>query len=390
MGAFGLPLLLDKSALQSVSTSSIDVLTRHYLMVLPPILLLEVVGDLLTKKGKIQTENSELNTNLVRILAQKVKTHSAVKNVDYRTIAEGELNGFNADTNFRPCVACTKTKMMVDGSTAVLIDNEIEMGPINNWQDEIFSEEDKRYAKDFRKRSREKDLNEYKDQVKKLGPLPFTGNSIQEIYRQVDVTVRNAIDQWTFLSWYCRRLQISDFDRNEIFKRFRRSTGKFNEFAPYTYYCFLVESVFIWALANDLISSSKSAKSHIDIEYAYYFPFVRVFSSNDKFHAELWKVFGDSAQQTFISGTELGKDLSELKSHSESLPEKDYFQLCNIAPYPPIIKHSPTYQVFEKMQKIGVLMMREDFEGNTAGQRTKEEERELVEKILQKYNYLKD
>src|SRR5690606_23770234 len=147
--------------------------------------------------------------------------------------------------------------------------------------------------RDFRKRSREKNLNEYKDQLKNLGPLPFTGNSIQEVYSQIDATVRNADDQWTFLSWYCRRLQISDFDRNEIFKRFRRSTRKFSEFAPYTYYCFLVESVFIWSLANDLISSSKSAKSHIDIEYAYYFPFVRVFSSNDKFYAELWKVFGD-------------------------------------------------------------------------------------------------
>ena len=130
MGMFNLPLLLDKSALQSLSSSKIEALTWHYLIVVPPILLQEIMGDLYSKNEKIKTENSPLNTRLVEILAQKIVSHSAVRNVDFRYIAEAELMGHMhvlPQTNFRPCISPTKFWTTPEGTSAVLIDNAVEM-----------------------------------------------------------------------------------------------------------------------------------------------------------------------------------------------------------------------------------------------------------------------
>ena len=66
---FNLPMLLNKSAIQSLSHMNIETLTRYYLFVLPPILLTGIVGDLHSNKGKgkIVTPDSDLNTRLVQI-----------------------------------------------------------------------------------------------------------------------------------------------------------------------------------------------------------------------------------------------------------------------------------------------------------------------------------
>lgn len=346
------------------------------------------MGDLYSNKGKIVTEDSELNTRLVQILAKKLITHSAVRNVDFRDLCLAELVGENVSSNFRPCVHPTTLKETADGGMAAFIDNELEMELIHNWQNGHFSDEDEKFAAAFRKKSRDIDLTQYKDELKK-STIPFTGNSLIDIYRKVNETSLNARDQWTFLSWYCERLKMPQVIKNLVHRRFRLQSTTFMDFAPYAYYCFLVENVFIWGLANDLIPTSKKAKAHIDIEYVYYFPYVRIFSSNDKLHSELWNVFRDDEQQAFISGNELAEDLRKLELHFQSLSDEEQNKLRNLMPYPPVLENSPTFNAFEKMQRSGVLMPRDKFEGNIAGTRTAEEEKAIVDRVMEMYKYLK-
>lgn len=389
MGHFGLPLLLDKSAIQSLGYASIETLVRYYVLVLPPILLLEFMGDLYSNKGKIVTENSELNTKLVQILAKKLITHSAVRNVDYRDLCFEELCGYSVWSDFRPCVAATILKDTPDGGTAALIDNNVEMELVHKWQEGDISDHDKKYAKEFKKRSAETDLTMHRDRLKKLG-IPIKGNSLSEIYRKIGDAVDASKDQWLLLDAYCERLGLSQEIRSKICSRFLFGSARFKEFAPYTYHCFLVDSVFLYGLGNDLIPSSKKAKAHIDIEYAYYFPHVRVFSSNDKLHAELWSVFGHSEQQVFIPGTDLAADLQELATHWQTISDEERQKLRDFAPYPPILGNSPTCAAYEKMQRVGVLMPRDQFQGNMAGRRSDEENKAIVEEVMKKYNYLKE
>jgi hypothetical protein len=79
------------------------------------------------------------------------------------------------------------------------------------------------------------------------------------------------------------------------------------------------------------------------------------------------EVFGNDEQQSFVSGVDHFEDMRNPKIHWQNVFEEEKTNLINQEPYPPFLQNSFTYEVFEKMQKIGVLIPREKFEGNRAG-----------------------
>lgn len=385
---FNLPLLLDKSAIQSLTYTSIETLTRHYLLVLPPILLVEIMGDLHSNKGKITTPDSELNTRLVQGLAKKLITQSAVKNVDYRFLCAAELDGEKVSSHFRPCVAPTNLSITPDGGLGAFIDADREMKMIHNWQDANFTADEVQYAKAFKETSKEVDLNSYKERLKDF-KLTFSSNSLTDLRQQISNNTLSSRGQWSFIGWYCDLLGLSPALKRESKRRFLASSATFQEFAPYTYHCYLVQTVFLWGLANSLISASKKGKAHIDIQYLFYLPHVRVFSSKDNLHRELWEAFGDKEQQVFIWADDLSADLNVLTSFWQSLSLEEKTAFCNFAPYPPAIENSPTFQAFEKMQKNGAMIPFDKFEGNRVRTRTEKEERAVIDRVLKTYRQLK-
>jgi hypothetical protein len=231
MATFGLPLLLDKSSLQSLNYQSLETLSHNYLLVLPPILFREIIGDLYSNETKNGSTEGALNTHLVQTLARKIFTHSAVRNVDWEDLCIQELLGHNVSSNFRPCVAPTKLKRNGVGHAAALIDNETEMAMIRDWQNGIFTDKDATYAKEFRTLTRQKDLSQI---AIKFGEMPefFKGSSLGELQTKILGAVRNAENQWFFVNGFCDILQIPLAERANIHRRFIKHSSSFEKFAP--------------------------------------------------------------------------------------------------------------------------------------------------------------
>lgn len=384
MSIEGLPIILDKSTLQGLKPSEVETLSRYYHLILPPILITEIMGDLYSQKKKGILDENEINVELVKILANKIVTHSSSKNMDYRDLCVANLIGFDVNSDFRPCVQPTKSGENNTGEIIAIIDDEIEMKMIHDWQKGEFNNHDKEYAKAWKNLVAEVDLNEYKTQ----NPGLLTNQkatSLKEVTFELNhlfTTINDSNIQWKLINSLCDSLNIFPQHRSEIENRWKSYPLKFIDFAPYAYYCFLVQQVFISGLANNLIPTSKKAKSHVDLQYVYYFPYTRIFSSNDKLHEKLWVAFYDKEEQLFVNGEILKKDLNKLDAFWQNLSNEEKNELRKFPSYPPIIEDSFTFQAFEKMIELGIISPRECYSENQVKYRTREEEIAFVEALI--------
>ncbi|MCW5824904.1 MAG: hypothetical protein KIT34_19055 [Cyanobacteria bacterium TGS_CYA1] len=385
----GPPLLLDKSTLQSLNPSKMEALSRHFTVVIPPILLWEIMGDLYSKKRNASNEDS-LNTDLVQEIANKIVTHSAVLHTDYRTLCIHNMlgNPVTSSSGYIPNVPAMIIKDTPDGGTAALIDQSVEMAMIFNWQAGIFSDKEKIFAAEYRKEKRDYDWKKYEKQIKEL-EFPVKPTTLTTLYDLVNKKYSSFQNQRMLIQWYCLKLQLTPVAQSEIFRRYDSNPTTFQRFAPYAFFCFLVDMFFLAGLANLLITTNEKSKTHIDVEYIYYLPFVRAFSSSDKFHAKLWKIFGVEENQSFLWGLELSSELNVLKNFWESGKEEERSQIRKYLPYPPQTDCPEIAKIFKKLEDSNVMMSRNSYEGNCANERTEEEKKALVDSIMKKYRFLK-
>jgi hypothetical protein len=95
-------------------------------------------------------------------------------------------------------------------------------------------------------------------------------------------------------------------------------------YAPYTAHCLLVDTFFHVAVAKRLISPDRLS-NRVDVAYLYYLPFAMAFVSNDKLHKRVVPLLL-RADQTFIDGDQLKRDLEALDTHYSGLPAEQLEQ----------------------------------------------------------------
>ena len=125
-----------------------------------------------------------------------------------------------------------------------------------------------------------------------------------------------------------------------------RGMPPLKKFAPYAYYCLTVLIGFYTALANGLIRVEET--EWVDLEYLFYLPFCRVFSSDVAFHKQFAPIFL-MEHQDFVEGDALKQDLARIHAHWRSVPETELQEYQRkLGNYPPILKHSITTRLWEK------------------------------------------
>src|SRR5947207_12475090 len=80
-------IICDKSTVQALSRDELSALRRYYFLNIPPVLLVEILGDL--KKHN----DSETGRNEVGILANKLVPACSTVNMNFRKLIQGELSG---------------------------------------------------------------------------------------------------------------------------------------------------------------------------------------------------------------------------------------------------------------------------------------------------------
>lgn len=341
----------------------------------PPILLTEILGNLV----KAQKDNLD-PAKKVQMLAQKIQTFSACKHVDYRVLRDESLLGNNMNTSYRPVIEPTALADDDDGLIAY-ISEAIEMKDIKDWQGGEFTQGDRQDAQLWKETS-VADLGDYQ---KQLLPIPqLSGlSSLRAVFEKMDSIHRNSLEQWLFIDLFCNRIRMAPDVKTLVKQRWDRCRQPFYVFAPYAYYCFLIEQVFYQGLANGLVPISAKDKAYVDLQYAYYFPCSRIFSSADKFQKNLWEAFADQEQQIFVAGDILKGDLILLNEHWNNCSEEMRVELRQMSPHPPELPDSFTNEAYQKLIQWGVR--RPHVRTEQRNERTSEETKALVDRILDKY-----
>ena len=301
----GPQILLDKSALQSLSDDETWCLTRYYYVIYTSILFNEVLGDL------TKDEDNEESKRIVRQVSNKIKPVDSCFTTDYQILLEYNLLGNEIIMDGSPIRIDAIPVLTPDLGKGIYFGVQPEREDLWRWKAKQFTTEEYEYSKKWRAWSKSIDLEKWR----KFEGFP-TINSLEELVPAVQ-------DSWEKVPYHLEPLQfllteagIPEDSSNQIFKKWDQcGVPQLQEFAPYAYYCFTVLFSFYTALANNLIGTR--ATNRVDLEYLFYLPFCKAFSSGDKFHKDFAPLFLND-QQNFIDSSTLKQDLKRIQVHSDS------------------------------------------------------------------------
>jgi len=299
---------------------------------------MEILGDLKkeTEEGKTPSEER------VKDFANKLFPMETVVNLHYKVLVKGDLLGNVVSMDGRPNVGMKKAVASSSGQKGFLVEETIEEKSIYKWKDGKFSEADKELSSLWRMTTtNEEVLKRLKESIK--SKLPEKIKDFKELNDIVDKHLSNNELQQYFLITLLQNYEIDAMTGVQIFSRWTKE-GKplLQDFAPYAYHCFKVDTLFLFGLASNLISTRPT--NRVDLEYLYYQPFGNLFTSNDKVHKNLAPLLVRNYQK-FVVGTDLKQDLKGIVEHLESLGVDERKSFKN---KPPIIESSLTFQLWKE------------------------------------------
>ncbi len=307
-------IILDKSALQSLSFDEIITLHKYYFLNIAPVLTIEILGDL--KKPSKNTLSEEKVTEL----ANKLLPLDSAINVYYMKPLIGSLLGYDIKMDGRPHITAGNPVQTSDGKRGIIIEETPEEKALFRWKNGEFTEAERILAERWRESTRGIDLERLKNLLKDAYSTKLRFKNLQELKRYLDELLMNSAFQVTLLKLLIFEFNLSNDIAQKIFFKWETEGYKLiKEFAPYAFYCISVNLFFQLGLMNNLIGTRST--NSVDLEYLYYFPFCRVFGSNDKFH-KLVSPFFLKPNQSFISGQELKLDLNAISDKWKELDEK--------------------------------------------------------------------
>lgn len=339
----GPPILLDKSGIQSLPQKLLFSLSRYYLLVIPPILVAEILGDLLkTRQGGVEW---------MRMLSDKIGTSNPFVNMDHRELRLKSLLGKEVVMDGRPVVEAQEFETSF-GKSAIISDTK-EHSQLLRWRFEKPSALDEQSAQEWRQTIAAIDLEKLKAHLKSSSPELPRVKSISELGAVIDALLEIG-DQKILLEMCFEDAHIDEDLRKKIRERWDQAKArKLSSFAPYAFFCFRIRMLFHVGLVSDLISTKSSNTA--DLVYFYYAPFCNIFSSNDKLH-ELLAPLVLRRDQYFIRTALLRSDFEAIEYFWEHLStEQKRMWFDRFGNWPPRNTGSFTYEMWtRKMIMPGV------------------------------------
>ncbi len=328
----GPTILLDKSTLQALSWKELHFLYAYYYLNIPPVLIIEILGDLNKfSDDKIHAE-SEVKKNaekLYSIADQEINIH-------YSLLAIKSLLGNYVEMDGRPIIGKIP---FIARNGAMLLEESPEERELKSWQNGEYSGTEQIIAKRWRETTRGYDLDLFKKNLKKIRKKTRKVNSVNDLKILVEELLDIPSNQIYYLRWTIQNLDLVGGLEKTVLERWQKSNYRtFKSFAPYAYYFYKVNFAFELGLLNNLFGTKST--NRVDIEYLYYLPFTEIFSSGDDFLIKFSKIFLKK-NQYFITRDDLKEDLKSIYEYFNEHPEKDNS-------YPPENKNSFTYQIWQK------------------------------------------
>jgi len=366
-------ILLDKSSFQALSRDEIGFLAKHYSLVIPPILIIEIAADL----SKRVAGDTSLSKGQVVMLSKKLLECQSPINIDHRLACEHNLLGQAVLMDGRPLVGNARRVKAKDGTWGIFIDEDPLWKDIRRWSNSDFTQDEHTTAENWRDLTRGLDLEGLRNRfvpsllkVKDFMSLRQLGQLFDIRLEEKDPSLEMGLIETALML-----VRANQETRNSVFQKWHdRGLPSVKQFSPYAHYCARTLMLFTGALGCDSITPKRT--NYVDLFYLYYLPFCMVFSSRDAFQSEFSKhLMRDD--QTFIHGDELKRDLRAIADDWDALADQQKEERAyDFGSYPPLNPESPTHQVWQKYMRPW-----EPGSGNRAIRMTPEQREKLLNHI---------
>lgn len=364
-------LLLEKSTVQGLNPSEMTSLWRYYSPVVCPMLMRELLSNLAKDVG-----NREETEKRLAALASKVDMPGFYVTAEGSFMAANNLLGVELPMDGRvPMPGGTRVRSK-DGRHGVIFDESEESKILRKWQARKFSEDEKELAKRIRSLDLDVDLQEIQKLLVKKSPSSSQFPSMKGLVDWIDGKFFESISNKNHLLCAGASL-LSSGDLIRMMDRWEKAgRPAFRRFAPYAYYFYRCTIIYYLGLALGFISTSKKAKTHLDVQYLFYLPFCMVFTSGDTFLKDMFPFF-KRENQMFLWKPDLKNDLQQIRDHWGGLSGPEQIKAREeLGDYPPDLAGSLTSEVW------GKLMRPRPRKKEVAPKLTKEAEKRLMDQVM--------
>lgn len=306
-----LAITLDKSTFQSLGHNDLIQLYRYYLINVTPLLVSEILGDL----SKEEIEGKKVPKEIVTALANKIFPSNTYVNANYKKLLEISLIGKQPNFNNRPFLEAAKS-VNTGGKQGLVFEETEEERAVSRWKDGNFSSIEEITSWFWRTQSKSEDVIEgFKNKMSMFSGILLEkkkGDNNENLSALRDlllVELNKEENQFNYLKLVIEFYEI-DYDlASQIFYRWESSNYKsLLQFSPYAFFCLSIIAMYYVGINNNLFSERKT--NLLDLEYLYYTPCCRVFSSNDKFLVSLFHLINPK-DVFFVPSSILKEDLKK-------------------------------------------------------------------------------
>ncbi|WP_319589542.1 SEC-C domain-containing protein [uncultured Draconibacterium sp.] len=301
---------------------------------------MEILADL-----KKDFDNSKNANKRVQDFAKKLLPYNSAVNIFYMELFAGDLIYGNTTIDYTPVLGSSELVKSDSGKIGFHFKESPQEKAISRWRDGEFLIAEKELASIWRTNTTQKDLLvNLKETLKDKIKIKESFKNLEDLNQHVNLFLENPVIQEELLIFLISEFGVSAENASLIFFRWAQAENKsVKVFAPYAFFCGKVKILFDLALRFDLVGTRPT--NLLDLQYLYYLPFAKLFTSNDKFQKSLAPFLMDSNQE-FIDGMELKNDLKNLANYRSTLYEKkDILRTQN---EPPQIPDSLTYKIWNK------------------------------------------
>jgi hypothetical protein len=322
-------ILYDKSVIQALNPREAFCLECHYRVNIVPVFYAEVLADLHEPGNKDRPPE-----DIVGSIAGKITGFAAMPNVHHLTLCLGDLLGHPVDVQGVPVIGGGQLVRDTTGKTGLFFDEPPEMAAMRRWVDRDFLGVERDFAKAWREGLERQDLAGIAAAIRPTGEVPL--RNLAQIRAGADIIAAGRGKRFQTLTLALAMLSIPPAYHGQIIARWKRCGGPpLYDFAPYADYVFRVDLFFYLGMASKLIATTRPSH-RIDLAYLYYLPFCAVFTSFDKFHAQIIPHFLNDERQVFVPGVDLKADLAALARYYDALPTDERSKgAMSYAAYPP-------------------------------------------------------
>jgi hypothetical protein len=338
----GPTIIIDKSVLHMLSYEEICLLDRMYTINIPEVLPYEILADLY-KNNRFDSANvKELQKTAAKLTLPFMKV-----NVNHRELIEQSLLGVDYYNARKPIIRASKIVPEADGGYGILIEESEFSKKMSQWKAGVVNKQDAEEAFLWRKTIQDTHISNTLREFKENGLQFVKHKGVSEVLQDNIETLDYEPTQELLV----KNVTLCAFDDPQMHEKVRKrwfesGKPKLKQFAPYAYYCWLIESCFIFCSHSSICGLGMT--DYCDFMYTKYLPFCDLFCSDDHFHKTFVPVI-KLEEQTFVTGKELKDDLAnilaKLKEESKD-PENLLKGFGHIKP--PIDNNSFTYQMWKK------------------------------------------